>query len=319
MSYVTLLDIGILLICLFSPFLRSMYGGTCSWSFGCKACGSSFTKTSSDSNAMKSAPITRGPEYCYVGSHSIKPIQEHDQRRVRDDTLVLYTGPDLQSQINQIPSTHPNVSVLTIQSHSGFYDDSVEYSLEVAMPKLTKVQLIDVSFSHVKLDNELTPLVEELFMQNIPDECNLTVLLPELKSFTMFYYGPTENEEWISKMLTTAKKLKTFESYKLRVGELHFASNELETIRLHRAELMCYLSVYAPKLKMLNLQACYDLNEIKLLDEHPNFIKPAGAGSKFTVDTTNACITRSIANTLEQNPRVEWIGRDDDDDMMFGY
>ena len=75
------------------------------------------------------------------------------------------------------------------------------------MPKLKKVQLIDVSFSNVKWDIELTPLIEELFMQNVPDGCNLTVLLPELRSFTIFYYGPTDNEEWISRMITTAKKL----------------------------------------------------------------------------------------------------------------
>ena len=80
---------------------------------------------------------------------------------------------------------------------------------------------------------------------------------------------------------------------------------------------MCYLSVDAPKLKTLNIQACYDLREIKLLDEHPNFTKLAGAGSKFKVDTTsrdttNALITQSIADILEQNPRVEWIGKDDD-------
>ena len=70
-----------------------MFGGTHSWSSGCRACSSGFTRTS-DSNTENTAPITRGPEYCYIGFHSIKSIPEHDQRRVRDDTLVLFTGPD---------------------------------------------------------------------------------------------------------------------------------------------------------------------------------------------------------------------------------
>jgi hypothetical protein len=62
------------------------------------------------------APITRGPKWCYDAYHTIKPLPDHDQRGCRDDMLVLFTGPDLQSQIDQIPTTHPNVSILTIQS-----------------------------------------------------------------------------------------------------------------------------------------------------------------------------------------------------------
>lgn len=108
------------------------------------------------------------------------------------------------------------------------------------MPKLHKLQLIDVPFSKIKLDSQFAPLVEELFLQNIPDECDMTVLLPELKSFTMHYY--MGDGDWIHDMLSTSKKLKTFDSYKLRVGpQLNFAGNELESIRLHRAELLCYL------------------------------------------------------------------------------
>lgn len=123
------------------------------------------------------------------------------------------------------------------------------------MPKLKKLQLIDVPFNAIKLSVELTPLVEDLFMQNIPYDCNLTVLLPELKSFAMHYYDGYEGEDgWIHDMLSTSKKLKSFDSYKLGVGpELNFASNDSEDLRLHRAELLCDLSVYAPKLKMLNL------------------------------------------------------------------
>lgn len=291
-------------------------GGSNKWSFSCKACGCGFTRSSADFNAMDTAPITSGPEFCYHGSHSIKPLPDHDERRVRDDSLVLFAGPGLQSQINQIPITNPNLSILTIQSR-GCYDDSVQFSLEVPMPKLQKLRLIDVPFSAIKLNTDLTPLVEDLFMQNIPDDCDLTVLLPELKSFSMFYYMG-DDDTWIHEMLSTSKKLKTFDSYKLRVGpELNFAGNDLEDIRLHRAELLCDLSVYAPNLKMLNLQGCYGLDgEIKILDEHPNFARPPGRGSTFKVNTVNACISRSIAQLLERHPRVDWYG---DDENGYGF
>jgi len=231
----------------------------------------------------------------------------------------LYAGSTLQQKINDIPNTMPNVRFLVIQSRGG-YDDAINPILEVAMPKLKNLKLIDVAFAKVKLNHDLTPMVEELCMQNIPDECDLTVELPELKSFSMHYYGPVDNDMWIHDMLTTAKNLVTFDSYKLRVHpELKFAGNDLQTIRLHRAECLERVSIYAPRLKELILQACYDLmnDGITILDTHPDFTRPPGRGSNFKVDTTNACINESIVRTLEGNPRVICYGPDEDDD--FGY
>lgn len=295
----------------------SMYGGGCTWNFACGACGSHFSKQSEDFKAKNTAPITRGPKFCYQGGHTTKPLPDSDKRRVYDGLLVLHAGPDLQRQIDEIPNTMPNVKMLVIES-SGFYDEENKLTLEVPMPKLQTIKLIDCAFKKIALGDELTPVVEELFMQNIPYDCDLTVKLPELKHFSMFYYDPPEDDAWLHDMLSTAKKLRTFDSYKLRVGpELNFASNDLESIRLHRAELLESLSVYAPNLKMLNLQGCYGLDgELTILDSHPDFTLPPGRGSTFKVNTTNACISRSIAATLERNPRADWDGGSDDE---FGY
>jgi len=158
-------------------------------------------------------------------------------------------------------------------------------------------------------------LIEELFMQNIPDECDITVELPKLKSFSMYYYGPVDDERWIHTMLNTATSLVSFDSYKFRIcSQLKFAGNDLQNIRLHRAECLERVSIYAPRLKDLSLQACYDIREVELLDTHPNFTRPPGRGSNFTVNTTNASINQTIARALENNPRVIWSGPDDDDD-----
>ena len=282
-----------------------MGGGSSSWNFSCEACGGHFTKTSSDYNGKDTAPITRGARFCYEGPHTIKPIKKDDERRVCADVLVLAVGADLQQKINSIPSTMPDVRVLTIQS-TGCYDDSVRPSLEIPMPKLETLKLEDVCFRKVTLNPKLTPNVEELSMQNIPDGCELTVLLPELRSFSMHYYGPPDDSAWINNMLSTATKLESFDSYKLRVGpELDFASNNLKYIRLHRAELLESLSVYAPRLQELSLQACYGLDgELTILDSHPDHPSVPGRPSAFFVNTANACISPSIARVLNSNPRV---------------
>ena len=292
-------------------------GGGYQWMFSCEACGGSYTK-SSDVFDVSAAPITAGAKFCYSGPHTIKPLPESDQRRVSTDVLVINSGPDCQREIDNIPTTMPDVRVLTIRGTGG-YDEDGDMKLEVSLPKLKTLKLIDVCFGKLKLNNELTPSLEELYMQNLGDECKCEAKLPNLRNFECHYYSPDgANSMWIHEMLSTATKLERFDTYKLRplgAPELHFAGNELRYIRLHRAELLESLSIYAPKLDSLSVQACYGLNgHLKILDTHPNFTRPPGRPSTFVVDATNACLSRCFRHTLENNPRIVYEDNDSDDD-----
>jgi len=301
----------------------SMFGAGCSsWSYACSACGESFTKKSTSRSGIgkkSDAKIADGPKWCYSGHHMIKPLKYSDERRVRKDVLSLTVGPDIQERIDEIPAKMPDIRVLTIQS-DGCFDDNIQPKLRIRMPQLAELRLTDVCFSQVTLTTELTPNLEELHMQNIPCECRLSVVLPALKDFSMHYYDPPDDDTWIHKMLASAQNLVSFDSYKLRVGpELRFAGNDLRRIRLHRAEMLCSLSVYAPGLESLVLQGCYGLDgELEIIDRHPDFEAPSGRPSAFEVNTTNACISPSIANTLKTNPRVLWDGEDKDDEYGGG-
>jgi len=289
------------------------YGGN-TWMFSCEACGEHYKKSSSEYN-VAAAPITGGPKFCYSGPHTIKPLPESDQRRISSDILVINSGPNCQSEIDNIPNIMPDVRVLTIRNTTG-YDESIQPTLNLSLPKLKTLKLIDVCFSKVNLNKEMTPSIEELFMQNIPDECDVTVKLPKLKDFSMHYYSPDDGG-WVHDMLATATKLERFESYKFRVytSELRFASNDLRYIRLHRAECLESLSIYAPKLEYLNLQACYGMQgHLSILETHPNFTRPPGNPSSFVVDVTNACISTSILHTLQSNSRITYEGYESDDD-----
>lgn len=200
------------------------------WMFSCEACSDPFAKVKeSQGYDMDAAEFASGAIFCYSGPHTIESLPDDNQQRVYDGMFLLYTGPNLYQEIYAIPITMPmpNVRILVIRSH-GCYDEKIKPSLERSMPKLQTLKLIDIAFSRVKLNEELTPImVDELFMQtNIPDECDLPVLLPRLKSFSMHYYGPLNDNEWIHEMLSTAKNVESFDSYKQHIYELNFVGND---------------------------------------------------------------------------------------------
>ena len=61
--------------------------------------------------------------------------------------------------------------------------------LERHLPDLTDLQLVDVSFAKIVLSRDLTPSLESLRMQNVPDECDLTLDLPSLKTVSIHFLG----------------------------------------------------------------------------------------------------------------------------------
>lgn len=101
-------------------------------------------------------------------------------------------------------------------------------------------------------------------MQNVPDECDMTIELPALREVSIHYLG--DCDDVVNVMLARATRLESFDSYKLwcasrssaflahtptlwlpswdgrpqhllpfasgRVGELHFASNALREVDL---------------------------------------------------------------------------------------
>lgn len=285
------------------------------WNFECGACGSYFVKAGPDFNARDTACITEGPKYCYTGPHTIQPISSKDHRRIQKDILVLEAKSNaMQAQIDAIPSSMANVRILTIQS-IGCYDDKLKFQLEIPMPQLEVLQLTDVCFTKLTLNEELTPNLRSISMQNMEDDCEISILLPKLKELEMQYYCG-EEDRWMHDMLAEARDLESFNSYKLqRVGALNFASDQLHYIRLHRADCLQEVSVYAPRLVELNLQACYDIEEIHILDAHPRFPdNSGGTPTTFRVQTENALLSESARNTLRTHPRVLWDGDNEDGD-----
>ena len=226
-----------------------------------------------------------------AGVHTTKPLNDSDERRVFPNTVTLHAGPSLQNDIDALAA---DVHTLTITSANGFYDDENPAVLRRELHSLVRLNLVDVAFDAITLTTATTPSLQHLRMQNVPDECELELELPRLKTVSIHYLRG-ECEHAINTMLRSATSLERFDSYKLWVDELHFASNDLREIDLHRSDSLDTLSIWAPRLRVLGLQACYSLDNLTFLTTHPTLasLLPVNhTPPPLEVNTTNANLAR---------------------------
>ena len=90
-----------------------------------------------------------------------------------------------------------------------------------------------------------------------------------------------------------------------------------ENIDLHRSDDLRGLSIWAPKITDLNLQACYGMEECNFFDEIPMFKNKKGYEfdgnlSEFKVNILNSGLGPEM---FEGNPRVKKIINDEADAM----
>jgi hypothetical protein len=109
-------------------------------------------------------------------------------------------------------------------------------------------------------------------------------------------------------------QLKSFDSFKLHCADhLTFPSNELSEIRLHQAEFLSSLTIWAPRLRYLNLQAS-NPSRITIQDTHAMLeTHPLPKGftpTPIQVFTLNAtCLRSQLSSQLQEyltgHPRVK--------------
>ena len=285
--------------------------------FSCQACNRSYTKrTPKDDYLMSSndAPIVTGPKYCYEGHHTTKPIPVNDLRRVSNDVVVI-TGDDMQSQIDALDD---KVRILKFHG-GGLCNDEAQPKLTRSLPNLEELQVHSVAMNELKLTKENCPKLHTVYFENVTqeEEPNFTLLLPELRHFTIYYYGPADFM-WLYHMSCAARKLESFDSYKLRVDALYFASNDLKSIRLNRAELLTELKLFTPNLVSLDITSCHDLEYIDFVKENKDLGKDENInGEELVVINNFALLGEPAVKALNEHPRVhrEITSGDMDDDM----
>eukprot|EP00288_Rhodomonas_lens_P007864 CAMPEP_0177723678 /NCGR_PEP_ID=MMETSP0484_2-20121128/18335_1 /TAXON_ID=354590 /ORGANISM="Rhodomonas lens, Strain RHODO" /LENGTH=272 /DNA_ID=CAMNT_0019236119 /DNA_START=420 /DNA_END=1234 /DNA_ORIENTATION=- len=253
----------------------------------CSACEQQFTVVTRDDHPDRE-PQIKGPKWCFSGNHTTLPLAATDKRRCFPNTVALQVGPRLQEEIEAAPEGREGAD-----DPNGGYDDSLRVVLDQRLPALEELQLVDVSFCKICLTEATTPKLQSVRLQNVPDACELKLSLPELRSFSIHYWNGDSGI--INSMLQAATHIESFDSYKLWVDELHFASNALTDIDLHSSDSLDTLSIWAPNLARLGVQACYGLNNIRFLDTHPlaAALPPDHTPPRIQVNAANACLGRA--------------------------
>lgn len=291
--------------------------GECEAKYFCKACDSEITRQWNRKQGLGTAKIVGGKMWCFKGTHNTEHLVERDLRRIRNDVVVLDTGVNVEktsAKLQEAIDSLNNTGNAIVKISDGFNDSVKSIRFNISMVQLVDLQLMDVEFSEIILDQTRTPNLQELFLHNVPDDCRMEILLPTLKKFKIFYYqGP---DSWINPMLECAKQLETFETYKLQgaQGCLKFASNFLTKINLHRAECLDSLVVYAPRLEKLSLQACYSMGgRLTFKKTYPGLSEEMPENHEppvCEVTITNAIVSPAIMRTLKNNPKCRIVNED---------
>ena len=157
--------------------------------------------------------------------------------------------------------------------------------------------------SKLHLTADIAPKLTHLELRNIPEKCKFHVVVPTLKNIWIHHFTVREHKTGcINDMLAAATELETFETYKLWVYQpIHFAGNHLKTIDLHRSDEVPDISIWAPNLEKLRLQACYSIKNIEILESHPlaEMLPEGHEPTTFRVNTLNANIGRKARKSLK--------------------
>ena len=130
------------------------------------------------------------------------------------------------------------------------------------------------------------------------------VLLPSLKRLRIEHYAPDDDVRPINEMLAAATGLEQFGSYKLWVDEeLRFASNHLKRIRIYRSDCLSSLSIWAPNLEHLNLQCCWDLENVKLLTSHPTLSRDLPGNHELSTIAVHNADNLGLDDTVDSLKR----------------
>jgi len=177
------------------------------------------------------------------------------------------------------------------------------------VPNMCIFHLHHMLCRNFSLDMNLTKLHTVRLVEPQIKDGTWNMALPSLKDFSMQNHSPPIGN--FAQSLVQCPNVETFFAHKYwhnrQLPELYLPSCREFTFR--RGDCTSKLSLYVPRVRSLNLDACYTLKRLDLLMEghtcHGSLnLVDKGSLSKFSVSIENANIGPNVVRTLERSGRL---------------
>ncbi|KAI9020428.1 hypothetical protein DFJ74DRAFT_673095 [Hyaloraphidium curvatum] len=165
------------------------------------------------------------------------------------------------------------------------------------------------------------PAMESIFLEQYRSG-GIHMDLPRLTYFSAQHWM-VDDPHGFGPSLSRCPKLETVNCYKLwglgvgsRSRGHRLALPSLEELDLYRSDDLGFLEIWAPRLRKLNLQACYGIERVDVLGAPPegyaDYVKLAPQkASRYIVNFINTSVP---AGNVVRNPRCRKVFANDEDD-----
>eukprot|EP00092_Neocalanus_flemingeri_P021543 GFUD01023365.1.p1 GENE.GFUD01023365.1~~GFUD01023365.1.p1 ORF type:complete len:335 (+),score=93.90 GFUD01023365.1:48-1052(+) len=183
------------------------------------------------------------------------------------------------------------------------YEDSNPPVIDTSKVKFLKLRSLNLTHQAIKAIHftaDCFPLLETL---SIDQPCALDpetfhTDLPNLRSMSFNFVTILDVKDF-GRSLSRSPKLENFSGYKLwglgRKAEHSLVLPSCTSLDFYRSDDLRKLKLWAPRLEDLNLQACYDIKTVTLLERRP----PGFSGPEYEVTGEPSKFVVNCANTSE--------------------
>lgn len=194
----------------------------------------------------------------------------------------------------------------------------------MSFPEMTHLEVENWPLRSGAFTERVFPKLQSLHVRfpfdgeaDTPDDWDdgFKVQLPELRDLILEGGGSVKPADMKASTLA-CPKLVYLCLYKVYVETLSLVLPSAKFVWLHRLELIRSLSFYAPCVREVRLQACYDLTSVKVLQRAQGLPRSDIADSKFVLDVTNCCFDKTEIERLRELPRVKYLVLPRDEESM---
>jgi hypothetical protein len=139
---------------------------------------------------------------------------------------------------------------------------------ELKFPAMKRLSLSCCAAKELKLWDTAYPSLMYVDLSNMMGEVNFDLNLPHLEGFSAEFTHAADGE-MVAKSWSRCVSLDSINAYKmwgLSSGFVLASLPNCTSLCLYRSDDLQQLMIYAPKLEELNLQACYGLELLKIID-----------------------------------------------------